>query len=159
VTPSVFGIVSLPPSEHSQRGLVLVAKALQNVANNVPFGSKEEYMEYLNSFINGNVAACQDYFDAMAKLRPTAKPALVSRKNSDLKDTSVKNMYKHLKSVFPKVETQFSNKAFFSKLKSLMTEIQSLETEHEGRKPLNAKGSRMSLGSKNSDLGEDQQLI
>jgi hypothetical protein len=55
-----------PPGPDSQRALTLIAKTIQNVANNVTFGNKEQYMEFLNEFVTSNFAACQDYFDEVA---------------------------------------------------------------------------------------------
>lgn len=45
VAPDSFGLVRSVPTE-SRRAFVLVAKVLQNLANFVPFGSKEEFSEW-----------------------------------------------------------------------------------------------------------------
>lgn len=46
-----------------RRGLLLIAKIIQNLANNVLFGAKEPYMFPLNDFLAHNV------FDVMGFLR------------------------------------------------------------------------------------------
>jgi hypothetical protein len=56
----------VPPNEQAQRGLTLIAKVLQNIANGVTFGKKEHFLEWLNPFIAESISACQDYFDEVA---------------------------------------------------------------------------------------------
>lgn len=51
VAPDVEGLVSEPPTKEMRRGLLLIAKVIQNLANNVVFGAKEPYMFPLNDFL------------------------------------------------------------------------------------------------------------
>ncbi|KAH6603383.1 hypothetical protein Trco_008158 [Trichoderma cornu-damae] len=55
VAPEVEGLVSTPPSKEMRRGLLLIAKIIQNLANNVLFGTKEPYMFPLNFFLVKNI--------------------------------------------------------------------------------------------------------
>lgn len=55
VAPEVEGLVSTPPSKEMRRGLLLIAKVVQNLANNVLFGAKEPYMFPLNEFLTENI--------------------------------------------------------------------------------------------------------
>lgn len=55
VAPDVEGLVSTPPTKEMRRGLLLIAKVIQNLANNVLFGVKEPYMFPLNDFLVQNV--------------------------------------------------------------------------------------------------------
>lgn len=55
VAPEVEGLVSTPPSKEMRRGLLLIAKVVQNLANNVLFGVKEPYMYPLNDFLTKNI--------------------------------------------------------------------------------------------------------
>jgi neurofibromin 1 len=55
VAPEVEGLVSTPPSKEMRRGLLLIAKVVQNLANNVLFGAKEPYMFPLNDFLAQNI--------------------------------------------------------------------------------------------------------
>ncbi|KAK7731831.1 Ras GTPase activating protein ira2, partial [Cytospora paraplurivora] len=55
VAPEVEGLVSAPPSKEMRRGLLLIAKVVQNLANNVLFGAKEPYMFPLNDFLTQNI--------------------------------------------------------------------------------------------------------
>ncbi|XP_041915431.1 ras GTPase-activating protein 1 [Alosa sapidissima] len=54
VNPRIFNIITDPPSPTASRTLTLVAKAVQNLANLVEFGTKEPYMEGVNPFIKSN---------------------------------------------------------------------------------------------------------
>lgn len=55
VAPEVEGLVSTVPSKEMRRGLTLIAKIIQNLANNVLFGAKEPYMFPLNDFLTQNI--------------------------------------------------------------------------------------------------------
>ncbi|KAL4727532.1 Ras GTPase activating protein ira2 [Fusarium chlamydosporum] len=55
VAPEVEGLVSTAPSKEMRRGLLLIAKVIQNLANNVLFGAKEPYMFPLNDFLTQNI--------------------------------------------------------------------------------------------------------
>jgi neurofibromin 1 len=55
VAPDSEGLVNLVPTKEMRRGLMLIAKIIQNLANNVLFGAKESYMIPLNDFLTGNI--------------------------------------------------------------------------------------------------------
>ncbi|SPO00484.1 related to neurofibromin [Cephalotrichum gorgonifer] len=55
VAPEVEGLVTSTPSKAMRRGLLLIAKVVQNLANNVLFGAKEPYMFPLNDFLTQNI--------------------------------------------------------------------------------------------------------
>lgn len=55
VAPESEGLVSIAPSKEMRRGLLLIAKVVQNLANNVLFGAKEPYMFPLNDFLTQNI--------------------------------------------------------------------------------------------------------
>ncbi|GKT86824.1 neurofibromin [Colletotrichum tofieldiae] len=55
VAPEVEGLVTATPSKEMRRGLLLIAKVIQNLANNVLFGAKEPYMFPLNDFLTQNI--------------------------------------------------------------------------------------------------------
>ncbi|KAK5581213.1 hypothetical protein RB653_001243 [Dictyostelium firmibasis] len=71
VAPEAFGLIPREeePTSETRRGLVLVSKLLQNLANEMPFGSgiKEEYMSYLNDFITNNSSRIHVFFDSLAQ--------------------------------------------------------------------------------------------
>eukprot|EP00164_Ancoracysta_twista_P014115 GFYU01022846.1.p1 GENE.GFYU01022846.1~~GFYU01022846.1.p1 ORF type:complete len:756 (-),score=195.07 GFYU01022846.1:273-2540(-) len=51
VAPFENGVFDERPSKTMQRNLILIAKLLQNVSNDILYGDKEEYMTPLNDFI------------------------------------------------------------------------------------------------------------
>jgi len=52
VTPDRYGLVPTTPPNNARRGLVLISKLLQNLANHQEFdGVKEDYMAFSNEFI------------------------------------------------------------------------------------------------------------
>jgi neurofibromin 1 len=55
VAPEVEGLVATAPTKEMRRGLLLIAKVIQNLANNVLFGAKEPYMFPLNGFLAQNI--------------------------------------------------------------------------------------------------------
>ncbi|KAI0121575.1 GTPase [Hypoxylon sp. NC0597] len=55
VAPEAENLVEVPPSKEMRRGLLLIAKVIQNLANNVLFGAKEPYMYPLNDFLTQNI--------------------------------------------------------------------------------------------------------
>jgi len=53
-------------STDAQRHLILIAKIIQNIANNVVFGQKESYMMPFNNFVEINVEKVQNYLHDLA---------------------------------------------------------------------------------------------
>ena len=48
-----------------RRGLVMISKVLQNLANGIEFGCKEAHMAILNPFIIENLAVVHMFFDKL----------------------------------------------------------------------------------------------
>eukprot|EP01112_Ceratiomyxa_fruticulosa_P013951 TRINITY_DN3958_c0_g1_i1.p1 TRINITY_DN3958_c0_g1~~TRINITY_DN3958_c0_g1_i1.p1 ORF type:complete len:612 (+),score=150.03 TRINITY_DN3958_c0_g1_i1:172-2007(+) len=66
VTPEGYGLIEEVPSPKARRSLILVSKILQNLANQVEFGNKEEYMCIMNGFITGNMVQMNNLLDILA---------------------------------------------------------------------------------------------
>lgn len=58
VAPESSGLVTTRPTREGLRGLVLIAKTVQNLANLVSFGNKEEYMIEMNTVLEANIPRC-----------------------------------------------------------------------------------------------------
>jgi len=66
--PDSYGLIKLPPSQSARRNLVLVAKLLQNLANEVKFGNKEPWMTKFNDFIETNIPKLGIFYDKITKI-------------------------------------------------------------------------------------------
>ena len=65
VSPCESGIVDRQPPQKIKRGLMLVSKILQNIANHVEF-SKEQHMLPFNDFVRGNFEGGRRFFVQIA---------------------------------------------------------------------------------------------
>ena len=59
-------VITETPSETAVRTLKLIAKALQNLANLVEFGVKEQFMTCVNPFIKNNKARMVEFLDKLS---------------------------------------------------------------------------------------------
>ncbi|XP_003504751.1 RAS protein activator like-3 isoform X1 [Cricetulus griseus] len=66
LAPSLFGLVPEHPAPGPARTLTLIAKVIQNLANRAPFGEKEAYMAFMNSFLEDHGPAMQHFLDQVA---------------------------------------------------------------------------------------------
>lgn len=84
VSPESAGLVK--PGlidKESRRGLLIIAKVIQNIANNVLFGSKEVYMVVLNDFVTENMYTVTSYLRNMTLVDVTNNDSSSSGSNSD----------------------------------------------------------------------------
>lgn len=66
--PFAHRLIDVKPSNVANRNLVLLAKAVQNVSNMVPFGKKESYMMPLNPLMTEISDKRENYFSLLTKI-------------------------------------------------------------------------------------------
>lgn len=81
VSPDAYNLIG-SVAAGARRNLVLVAKTLQNVANMLPFGSKEAFMTPLNPFIEARIPEVRKLLERFSKVYAVerAPPLLASPK-------------------------------------------------------------------------------
>ncbi|XP_069351519.1 RAS protein activator like-3 isoform X3 [Eulemur rufifrons] len=75
LSPSLFGLAPEHPAPSPARTLTLIAKVIQNLANRAPFGEKEAYMGFMNSFLEEHGPAMQHFLDQVAMVDVDAAPS------------------------------------------------------------------------------------
>lgn len=70
VAPDAEGLIPSAPSKEMRRGLLLIAKVVQNLANNVLFGAKEPYMYPLNDFLTQNIYRVTTFLREISVSKP-----------------------------------------------------------------------------------------
>uniref|UniRef100_A0A452T2R0 RAS protein activator like-3 n=1 Tax=Ursus maritimus TaxID=29073 RepID=A0A452T2R0_URSMA len=75
LAPSLFGLAPEHPAPGPARALTLIAKVIQNLANSAPFGEKEAYMGFMNSFLEDHGPAMQRFLDQVAMVDVDAAPS------------------------------------------------------------------------------------
>ena len=75
VSPMTFGLISRPPAKQVERGLTLIAKVIQNLANLVGFGEKEAFMSPLNPFLVENFGRMKSFLLSLGKEEFVSVPA------------------------------------------------------------------------------------
>eukprot|EP01102_Stenamoeba_stenopodia_P021856 TRINITY_DN891_c0_g2_i1.p1 TRINITY_DN891_c0_g2~~TRINITY_DN891_c0_g2_i1.p1 ORF type:complete len:660 (+),score=165.91 TRINITY_DN891_c0_g2_i1:386-2365(+) len=122
INPTSFGLCSVTPSPICQRGLLLVAKILQNLSNGTKFN--EPYMQFMNEYLQTLQPSITNFCEQLASL-PTGE----SRDNAghfklplEQVEQSVSTIYKIAHENFEKISASLV-KDNMSNLKDLVAEV------------------------------------
>ncbi|XP_020613799.1 neurofibromin-like [Orbicella faveolata] len=110
-SPHATGIIDQVPSEELGRGLMLLSKVLQNLANHVLF-TKEKHMEPFNGFLQANFDKARKFFSVISSKCPCKRDE-DSTSYSFISDSSVLSLHKLLWDHQEKIGTYLATKSEF----------------------------------------------
>jgi len=104
---------------------------LQNLSNNVTFGKKEVFLEWLNPFIEENFASTQDYLDQMASLpKDRARSPTVAALKGEGKDAALEKLVSHIKMLRPKF-VEYERKSWYAKLMDILLAMDEIKEKYD----------------------------
>jgi len=63
--PHVYGLLPNPPSENTQRQLVLIGKVIQSIGNMVLPGKKEDFMVMMSDYVEGSIPKVREFYESI----------------------------------------------------------------------------------------------
>ncbi|XP_059147892.1 disabled homolog 2-interacting protein-like isoform X9 [Physella acuta] len=70
LSPSLFNLTQEYPNERASRNLTLIAKTIQTLANFTQFGGKEEFMLFMNAFVEKEEANMKAFLHKISSKEP-----------------------------------------------------------------------------------------
>jgi len=130
MAPQVYGLLKEPPNAMAQRQLILIAKVMQNLANDTLPGKKEGYMERLNEFITSNQDRLRSFYAeliAHAEDGPQEQPSVPN----SVKTNSLIQLHKYISVNYDKLSAviQQEDEGLAAELQEVMDSIGNIDTE------------------------------
>lgn len=126
--PHSYGLLKEPPSDKVQRQLILVSKILQNLANGIQFGKKEEFMKKMNEFIETNIEKLQEFLEQLVSIDPTILPAEASVPKN-VKTNSLGFLHHHIVNRTDKLDLELDKISDIQGISALKLRFQELLNE------------------------------
>ncbi|XP_069183743.1 disabled homolog 2-interacting protein isoform X1 [Procambarus clarkii] len=144
LSPSLFNITKEYPDERAGRNLTLVAKTLQTLANFTIFQGKENFMEFLNDFINKEQDRCRSFLRSISSTSTEEDSTLEFDGTIDL-GKHLALLHLHLADALAKINTQgYESEA--SRVLALVDDISTLlGGDHNGAPLVSRQASTHAL--------------
>lgn len=123
--PKLFSLAADHPPENIARDLTLIAKTIQNLANLVPFGQKEPYMEGVNSFIADYTPQMKAFLDTLCSPPKEAIDEISSKVALNF-GKEVARIHAHLSSSLPTITDNVHIKGDLPESVAILEEINSV---------------------------------
>ncbi|XP_064092568.1 uncharacterized protein LOC135205657 isoform X4 [Macrobrachium nipponense] len=135
LSPSLFNITQEYPDERASRNLTLIAKTLQTLANFTKFQGKENFMEFMNQFIEMEQAQMKTFLKQISSPATHDHRVLEYDKDIDvgkelsLLHTFLSEALRKLSSSSTKVNVNTSQQRHLEKLRILLDEVSVAQTQ------------------------------
>nr|XP_053627579.1 uncharacterized protein LOC128685096 isoform X4 [Cherax quadricarinatus] len=135
LSPSLFNITQEYPDERTSRNLTLIAKTLQTLANFTKFQGKENFMEFMNEFIELEQAQMKSFLKQISSPATHDHRALEYDKDIDIgKELSLLHTFlsealRKLSTSTSKTNISVSQQRFLDKLRQILDEISVAQTQ------------------------------
>jgi hypothetical protein len=129
LTPKAYGMIDETPSPAFARNLTLIGKTLQNLANLVEFGHKEEYMIIVNAWISNKKQEMKEFITKLCSLpdgREQIDDCTMNVADPFALGREMSRVHHHLAEAVPRMSAKYGDDALMLKLKALMVHFESL---------------------------------
>ncbi|KAI8817571.1 uncharacterized protein EV422DRAFT_541210 [Fimicolochytrium jonesii] len=105
VSPETHGIIQAAEvRKELRRGLVLITKVVQNLANNVLFGAKEAFMSGANDVLRDNVAKVHSFLSDIPAFSSREQAHTPNPMKSKIDDSDIVRLHRHLSANLDRLE-------------------------------------------------------
>ncbi|KAK7086908.1 Disabled 2-interacting protein, partial [Halocaridina rubra] len=135
LSPSLFNITQEYPDERASRNLTLIAKTLQTLANFTKFQGKENFMEFMNEFIELEQAQMKSFLKQISSPATHDHRVLEYDKDIDLgKELSLLHTFlseaiRKLSTATTKITISAAQQRHLEKLRILLDEVSVAQTQ------------------------------